>query len=391
MVESAHPYEAKARIIEGDEREEKTSSTSECVNKSLKSIQKRFVVKLHPKCNMHPLRPVLAQVWHLLASASLLAPLWTMVRSLRWRNAYPPHVEEEQRLREEMEEFLAQSREKVEGKRKRLEDIQNERVKLARSSADQETVATGEEVEASAIIKLNVGGDTSFMTRRDTLTAIEGSRLSQLFSGRWDKVLPKDRDGRIFLDLDPVQFRALLSWPADTKHMAPGSGQGPPLPAVPLEYQAGFWELCELLCSNKKGNSRSGRDDNVEFESEILSSEDQQRLKTWIQHESCPSKHCTGILRFRATRDGFAPANFHQKCDGKGPTVVSAKSEGGHIFGGYAETARDSSNQYKSCRDSFLFRLSGPGGVGPSQHRIHNFEYGIVCKFLLWTHFWRRI
>ena len=385
MVESAHPYEAKAWVIEGDEREEKTSSTSECVNKSLKSIQKRFVVKLQ----YAPFASVLAQVWHLLALASLLAPLWTMVRSLRWRNAYPPPVEQEQRLREAVEEFLAQSREKVEGKRKRLEDIQNEQVKLARSSADQETVAPGEEVEASAIIKLNVGGDTSFIT--DTLTAIEGSCLSQLFSGRWDKVLPKDRDGRIFLDLDPVQFRALLSWLADTKHMAPGSGQGPPLPAVPLEYQAGFWELCELLCSNKKGNSRSGRDGNVEFESEILSSEDQQRLKTWIQHELCPSKHCTGILRFRATRDGFAPANFHQKCDGKGPTVVSAKSEGGHIFGGYAETARDSSNQYKSCRDSFLFRLSGPGGVGPSQHRIHNFEYGIVCKFLLWTHFWRRI
>lgn len=30
VVESAHPYEAKAGIIEGDEREEKTSSTSEC-------------------------------------------------------------------------------------------------------------------------------------------------------------------------------------------------------------------------------------------------------------------------------------------------------------------------------------------------------------------------
>ncbi len=225
-----------------------------------------------------------------------------------------------------------------------------------------------------------MGGDTSFVTRRDTLTAIGGSRLSQLFSGRWDKVLPKDRDGRIFLDLDPVQFRALLSWLVDTKRMAPGSGQGPPLEAVPPEYQAGFLELCELLCSNNEGKSRAGRDDNVMFNSQTLNFVDQQRLKTWIQRESCPSKGCTGNLLFRATRDGFAPAKFHQKCDGKGPTVVIAKSAGGHIFGGYTEAAWDSSNQYKNCRDSFLFRLSGPGGVDPSQHRIfQNFESGIYC------------
>ena len=229
-----------------------------------------------------------------------------------------------------------------------------------------------------------MGGDTSFVTRRDTLTAIEGSRLSQLFSGRWDKVLPKDRDGRIFLDLDPVQFRALLSWLVDTKRMAPGSGQGPPLKAVQLEYQAGFLELCELLCSNE-GNSRSGRDDDVMFTSQILSSEDQQKLKTWIQHESCPSKHCTGNLLFRATRDGFDPANFHQKCDGKGPTVVIAKSAGGHIFGGYTKAAWFTPSfgvgEFRSCRDSFLFRLSGPGGVGPSQHRIfRNFQKGIYCE-----------
>ena len=231
------------------------------------------------------------------------------------------------------------------------------------------------------------------MTSRDTLTAIEGSRLSQLFSGRWDKVLPKDRDGRIFLDLDPVQFRALLSWLVDIKRLPPGSTvQGPPLKTLPSEYQAGFLELCELLCSKEASNSTSGScnqrgalldegDDNIMFDSQILRSEDQQRLKTWIQHESCPSKHCTGDLLFRATRDGFAPATFHQKCDGKGPTVVIAKSAGGHIFGGYTEAAWDSSSGWKHCHNSFLFRLSGPGGVGPSQHLIfQNLGNGIWCN-----------
>ena len=234
-------------------------------------------------------------------------------------------------------------------------------------------------------LRLNVGGDTSFVTSRDTLTAIEGSRLSQLFSGRWDKVLPKDRDGRIFFDLDPVQFRALLSWLVDIKRLPPGSTvQGPPLKTLPREYQAGFLELCELLCSkeaHQSGVFLDEGDDHIMFDSQILSSEDHQKLKNWIQHESCPSKHCTGNLLFRATRDGFAPVNFHQKCDGRGPIVVIAKSAGGHIFGGYTETAWDNSSNWKNCSDSFLFRLSGPGGVGPSQHFIfQSFEYGMYCN-----------
>lgn len=109
--------------------------------------------------------------------------------------------------------------------------------------------------------RLNVGGDTSFVTRRDTLTAIEGSRLSQLFSGRWDKVLPKDRDGRIFLDLDPVQFRALLSWLVDTKRMAPGGVQDPPpIETLPPEYQVGFLEMCDLLCSKDEASSNTDQD-----------------------------------------------------------------------------------------------------------------------------------
>ena len=64
----------------------------------------------------------------------------------------------------------------------------------------------------SDTIRLNVGGDTSFTTRRDTLTAISGSRLALLFSGRWDRSLRRDEKGRVFLDVDPVQFRALLVW-----------------------------------------------------------------------------------------------------------------------------------------------------------------------------------
>jgi len=42
-------------------------------------------------------------------------------------------------------------------------------------------------------------------------------------------------------------------------------------------------------------------------------------------------------LLYKASRDGWFPSTFHELCDDKGPTLVLAKSEHGHIFGGYAE------------------------------------------------------
>ena len=48
-----------------------------------------------------------------------------------------------------------------------------------------------------------------------------------------------------------------------------------------------------------------------------------------------PSDAKWGIL-YKATRDGFKPANFHKRCDGKSPTLVVLKS-GENVFGGYAD------------------------------------------------------
>ena len=85
-------------------------------------------------------------------------------------------------------------------------------------------------------------------------------------------------------------------------------------------------------------------------------------------------------LLFRASRDGNTPQAFHQRCDNRGPTVVVAKSQGGHLFGGFTEVPWDSSNQWKFSYQSFLFRLSGPGGVEPSKHPIYqNHQNGIYC------------
>ena len=41
---------------------------------------------------------------------------------------------------------------------------------------------------------------------RDTLTHIKGAILKAIISGKWDKCLPREYDGRVFTDLNFTWF-----------------------------------------------------------------------------------------------------------------------------------------------------------------------------------------
>jgi len=61
-------------------------------------------------------------------------------------------------------------------------------------------------------------------------------------------------------------------------------------------------------------------------------------------------------LLYRAGKDGMTVASFHEKCDNKGATIVIVKIQNSEqIVGGYNSLVWDSSSQYKSARDSFIF------------------------------------
>ena len=214
------------------------------------------------------------------------------------------------------------------------------------------------------MVQLNVSGK-AMETFRSTLLWQEGSTLAAKFGGAWTMQSEEMVDGGVFFDEDPSLFSLLLL------HLRLGSMLGESfVPRVPDEKLGAWQRFIKYLNLDDALTP-----DSMMLDSLILagSTNELKQLSEWL-----PKKKTT--LLFRATRDGFDSATWHQKCDGKGPTVVIAKSAGGHIFGGYTETAWDSSNQYKHTRDSFLFRLSGPGGVGPSQHRIfQNFQEGIFC------------
>ncbi|EOD31637.1 hypothetical protein EMIHUDRAFT_231613 [Emiliania huxleyi CCMP1516] len=93
----------------------------------------------------------------------------------------------------------------------------------------------GGDVRPSDRIKLNVGG-CRVVTTRDTLTLFPGTRLAALFSGRWESRLQRDRNGRIFMDVNPTAFKKILDFHQFAKIAS--SEDPPPRPTAPEDLEA---------------------------------------------------------------------------------------------------------------------------------------------------------
>ncbi|KAL7531319.1 hypothetical protein ACHAWF_003770, partial [Thalassiosira exigua] len=74
------------------------------------------------------------------------------------------------------------------------------------------------------LVEINAGGKV-VAARRSTLTQVKGTRFEALFSGRWDKRLQRDGIGRIFLDVNPSCFEAIVDYFSE---MAISSEDDPP-------------------------------------------------------------------------------------------------------------------------------------------------------------------
>ena len=97
-------------------------------------------------------------------------------------------------------------------------------------SKDQDDLATKNgrcDIDISEILKINAGGIIISVTR-DTLTHIKGTRLEDIFGGRWEKRLLRDRDGRIFLEVNPACFQAVEDYLNKRKIASTGSTPGKP-------------------------------------------------------------------------------------------------------------------------------------------------------------------
>jgi hypothetical protein len=127
------------------------------------------------------------------------------------------------------------------------------------------------------------------------------------------------------------------------------------------------------------GSIKLGQYTNVDlFNSQVIKGE-RQITELIKLCEFFPNDKCS--LLYRGTRDGFEPSDFHSRCDGKSNTLTLLKAKGsGFIFGGFTTAEWDSSSDYKSDPNAFIFSLTNKDNsplkmkINPNSH-----QYAIYC------------
>ena len=144
--------------------------------------------------------------------------------------------------------------------------------------------------------------------------------LHAMFSGRFDT--KPSEDGSYFIDRDGTHFRYILNYLRTGQLVVPLDK----IVRKELLTEAEFYQIEGIINELK---ARPFQD------SVILSTDHRQTLIKWLQETLTSASH-NYVLLYRASRNGWAAANFHSFCDNKGPTVTVVK-HGNYIFGGYTE------------------------------------------------------
>ena len=170
-----------------------------------------------------------------------------------------------------------------------------------------------DELKSISSVKLNVGGHY-FTTTLQTLTKDRNSRLAAMFSGKHAE------NGTLFLDRDGKHFRFILNYLRNGELVLPDGATF----VEELFTEAEFYQI-------------KGIQMKLSIRSEILTNEEHiSLLLSWLPLLDSGKRRHRFRLLFRASRDGFAAATFHSRCDNKGPTVTIVKS-GKNVFGGFTE------------------------------------------------------
>jgi hypothetical protein len=252
------------------------------------------------------------------------------------------------------------------------ETLLNERVQgLNRKKHEIAQTHGNLDVSDDDLIEMNAGGKI-IVAKRSTLTQIQGSRMETLFSGRWDKKLMRDGHGRIFLDVDPTCFQAIVDY---LNEMTISSKDSPPSPpSVDNEHKILLNTQLELFglipvpdCSPSLPDSTIIKDAGG-----II------MLHEWLEEDDQDGEFS---LLYQGTRDGITGEAFHSKCDNKGCTLTVIETTCGKVFGGYSNTAWSSTGDDKVANKAFLFALSGGGISSPCKMKLKdaNDECAIYC------------
>ena len=145
-----------------------------------------------------------------------------------------------------------------------------------------------------------------------------------MFSGRFDT--KPSEDGSYFIDRDGTHFRYILNYLRTGQLTVPDDK----ILRRELLAEAEFYRVEGMI---SELTARPFRD------SVILSLDQRETLMNWLKGTQALNNTRGNVsfgLIYRASRDGWAAANFHSRCDYKSPTVTVIMS-GKSIFGGYTD------------------------------------------------------
>lgn len=204
-----------------------------------------------------------------------------------------------------------------------------------------------EDVCDDDIIEINAGGKI-ISTHRGTFTRWEGTRLEALFSGRWEKTLLRDGDGRIFLDVDGDCFQAIVIYLNELASSTKGSYPEPPSVYEELETVLSHQlELFQVPLPRMP-------DSNIVKDSTYANV-----IYSWLEQDESDGEW---DLIYRYSRDGSSNSAFHANCVNKGPTILLIETIEGGVLGGYTNSSWMQPDYYATnakADKAFIFTLKG--------------------------------
>jgi len=95
-------------------------------------------------------------------------------------------------------------------------------------------------------------------------------------------------------------------------------------------------------------------------------------------------------LLYRGTRDGFGAKDFHSKCDGHSNTLTILKvKQSPFVFGGFTAVEWDSSSEYKTDQNAFVFCLvnkdNKPLKINIDSHRRQYMVFFVILSLVQYS------
>ncbi|EXX67506.1 hypothetical protein GLOIN_2v1838247 [Rhizophagus irregularis DAOM 181602=DAOM 197198] len=123
------------------------------------------------------------------------------------------------------------------------------------------------------------------------------------------------------------------------------------------------------------------------YDSILLRSQHFAIFSDWIEKKNDSHYNIENIpykfdLLCRASRDGNTSEVFHAKCDHRGATIIIAKiSNSNHIVGGYNPLFWDTTSDWKSTNNSFIFSFTNTNDFQTAKvGHVTNTSYAMRCS-----------